>query len=163
MGRSAVEPHLKMKLESRDRALDEWFAGVRLPLETTNKLELVPVVVCQDTSGFLLRVASVRQADPRPHEMNIGLDRGGDQLKITTNIVQRRREDGINGAGSSRSDFRDTGVKRLILLAFAPRVLETWPNVQQLLQLLHLEDVGALSFTVDMMMANILFGLQVSF
>ena len=163
MGRSAVEPHIKMQLEDRDRVLDDWFAGVCLPLETTDKLESVPVVVCGDTSGFILRVASMRQADPRPHMVKIGLDRGGDFLKITANIVQRREEDSISKAASSSSAFRDTGVKRLFLLALAPRALETWVNIQRLLQLLHLEDVGALCFTVDMKMANILCGLQVSF
>ena len=139
-GRRAVESDLKGKLESRDRVLDDWFHGVQLPLENTDKVEFVPAVVCRDTSGLLLQVASMRQTDLRPARVKVGLDRGGDSLKITANVIQRC--DVNNNVANSSSTFRDTGVKRLLLLALAPRALESWANMKQLLQQLHLEDVG---------------------
>ena len=85
----------------------------------------------------------MRQADLRPARVKVGLDRGGDSLKITANVIQRC--DVNNNVANSSSAFPDTGVKRLLLLlllALAPRALETRTNMEQLLQQLHLEDVG---------------------
>ena len=156
LGRSAVQPHLKQELEARDRQLDDCFVSVDLQAESQAGGP-APAVVCSDTSAFLQLVVARRDVDPHGHMVKVGIDGGGGMLKVTANII------GSSSSSSTTGPFLDAGVKRLLLLAVAPGVGETYAVMARLLRELHLEDIGGIYFAADLKMANIICGLQVSF
>ena len=160
-GRSSVQPHIKQELQARDRRLDGWFSIIDLQEEVQSDGPAVAVVY---TSGLLQLVIGERGVDPHNHLVKFGMDGGGGLLKVVCSIVT---QPDINNNDSSSSvlagtQFLDTGVKKLLLLAVAPAVPETYVVMARLLGELRLQDVGGLHIAADLKMANIVLGLQVS-
>ena len=60
---------------------------------------------------------------------------------------------------SAHAKFRDSGVKRLIILALIENASETYSNIKLLMDLIQVNTLSfATSFCVDLKMVNILMG-----
>ena len=150
MGRAAVEPFVREAIEERDRQLKGLFSSVSLTKDDTT----APAVVCNDISDLLQRVIRHRQVDPHNHWVKLGMDGGGGMLKVTCNIItDNNNNDEIAGA-STPAPFRETGVKRLLLLAVAPEVPETYQLMSELLRHIRLEEIGGLIVAADLSVAR---------
>ena len=93
------------------------------------------------------------------------MDGGGGMIKVTCNIIENEDSNNNNNKGaraSTSAPSKDTGVKRLLLLAVAPGMPETYQLMSELLQHLRLEDIGGLIVAAGLKMANIVCGLRVS-
>ena len=96
--------------------------------------------------------------------MKLGVDGGGGFLKVCLNIEDLDESDVVSkrakySEGVARKLFKSTSVRKLIILAVAPGVLETHQNMFILWQLLKVKDTFKTKhprFATDLKMANIL-------
>lgn len=160
MGRVAVASNLSQAIAERDKMMEGLFDCVTL----TSGDQPTCAVVCSDVSDLLQRVVRHRQVDPHNHMVKVGMDGGGGMLKVTCNVIRNPDSNNNHDEGTSTSppSMRETGVKRLLLLAVAHNAAETYEVMSELLQHIRLQDIGGLIVAADLKMANILCGLQVS-
>ncbi len=90
------------------------------------------------------------------------MDRGGGFLKVCLNVIEDARtptQSPVTKKPTSQDKFRDTGVKKLIILGIVANVQENYHNVKTLLDACQ---VKQLTFTLatDMKLANILCGIM---
>lgn len=111
----------------------------------------VPVVYCNDVPELIQRIKSCRPACE--DEIKIGIDGGGGFLKITLSVISKSQNNVANV-------FKDSGVKRLHILALAPNLQEKYENIfliwNVLLKLNHLESIIA----GDLKIINIIIGIM---
>ena len=100
-------------------------------------------------------------------DLKIGLDAGGEFLKVCLNVLtdegvparkRLRFEDGI-----SPKKFRSTSVRKLLILAIVPGIKENYENVANVLMLLNFHDIPTsptVRYTADLKMINLLLGLM---
>ena len=101
--------------------------------------------------------------------MKIGMDAGGGFFKVCISVlvedentcgVKKRLcyEDGI-----AAKKFKSGSVKKLIILAIAPGLNETYDNISKVLMLLKLDKIPRLpnvKYAADLKMINLLLGLM---
>ena len=80
------------------------------------------LVYCHDVEALVTYVLEDRQYDPYNHLVRIGLDGGGGMFKIVMNIIDTT---GLHSTGP----FKDTGVKRILLLAVVEGIKESYENL----------------------------------
>merc|ERR1711973_416981 len=72
----------------------------------------------------------------------IGIDMGKEMLKVTLTLFADDDESSSSAnteKGSKKKDFKNTGNKRVIILASVPKVNENYSNIKILLNLLNLK------------------------
>ena len=84
---------------------------------------------------------------------------------MTCNIISGpdSNNNEMETSSSPAPSLRETGVKRLLLLAVVPDATEGYDIMSEVLKHVRLQDIGGLIIAADLKMANILCGLQVSF
>ena len=156
-GRNTFESNLLEKMRISDRQIDSFYACENIEIDSTLKNEQLgpdgkvsrPVFYCKDLKGLISYVKEAREIHPRTSCMlKIGIDSGGSFLKITLNIC--RIEDDLSSPqkkrqsyeqGASARHFKETGVKKLIPLAFIQYAKESQDNLEKLVRLLNLNCV----------------------
>ena len=169
--RHIVLPNLREHIVQSSHALDSMFTVVLASLKckvAKDKYENVdtPVVYCTDIDSLIDTVIEERGSEN--FELKLGIDGGGGFLKVCLNIVsldektttskRARYSDGV-----ASKLFKSTSVKKLIILALAPGVLETHQNMFLLWELLRVSDSFKTKhprFSTDLKMANVLLGLM---
>ena len=168
--RKLIEPGLKESLHNNAHMLDSIFS---IGFENfTNDVK--PVVFCSDIKNLV--ITAVEKRGVNIHErilFKVGIDSGGDFLKICLNIIlpmqrldasshQKRikYEDGV-----SPNQFKDSSVEKLFILALTPEKNETHSTISILWKLLNgcgdLESMGHdTTIAADLKMCNILAGLM---
>ncbi|MEE4247028.1 MAG: hypothetical protein V2I33_16565 [Kangiellaceae bacterium] len=174
MGRDSFEAGVTLQLESRDKTLDEYFDVTELQMQVSKDAAgQRRVVFCKDVERLLRSVAEQRQVDLDDCMVKVGMDGGGSFLKVFASLISRSASAGAAAASASgdhsmrrsgrrsatNSDFKDGGVKKLLLLAVVEDVPETHVNMQNILHLLSLESLDCVC-SMDMKLANIILGLQ---
>lgn len=161
-GRKSVEACLESKLQRMDECLKEFFTVTKVEFETSNnRTECSPVVFCKDPSGLIDCMLEHRSAGSE-FVAKIGMDSGGDFLKITLSLLtdtSSNARDISRHTACASSSFVDGGVKKIMLLAIAQGVRETYKNLKNMLDLLDMQGVRYYA-SMDMKMANIFLGLQ---
>ena len=120
------------------------------------------VIFCNGIVGLVEHI--IDQCDHPPDEcmIKVGIDGGGGFLKVCMNILNSQNEQTKNYFSYSRGAFSqafyDSGVKKLMILAIAEFVKETYESLKQILELLCLESV-VFTLAVDMKLANVFLGL----
>ena len=90
---------------------------------------------CHDTEALVRYVVGERDYDPYDHLVRIGLDGGGGIFKVVVNIIDTT---GSHATGP----FKDTGVKRTIILATVENIKESYGNIKLILSKLgHLDRI----------------------
>ena len=110
------------------------------------------MVFCHDVEALVAYILEQRQYDPYNHIVRIGLDGGGGMFKIIMNII-----DTTACRHSRTGTFKDTGVKRTIILA----VVE-YENLNFILSKLFNLDRVKFYICTDIKLLNIITGIQSS-
>lgn len=177
-GRDALEPGLMDKLRLADKSLEEFFTVTECQLDSSLKEERsnggkVPrsVVHCNNIDGLIDRIRDHRKYHRGTDlECKIGIDGGGKFLKVCLNIErkfddftspEKQKSRSSYADGASTSAFRDSGVKKLIILAIVEDVSESYSNVKTLLNLIGSSRacICKCIHAFDMKLANVFLGL----
>ena len=164
--RKAVETGLKTKLAAQSDAINQYFGYDEISFMNVkaNKFseDLKVVVYCKDVPGFIEHVKEVREVSESL--LKIGIDGGGGFLKICLSVQstenakpetkRSRYEDGI---ASKR--FKDSGEKKLFLLAISSGSQENYENVAKLWTMLNIHAFDG-TIATDLKLANILVGIM---
>ncbi len=125
-------------------------------------------VLPRDVPAFLCHVADLRYKDGSNHELKITVDGGGGFFKVAANLTVSRPAPQIDQSmtqlpvqakKTGPRCFKDSGVKKSLLLSMAEDIQENYDNMKKLCEQL---DVAALNFDLacDLKLGNILMGLQ---
>lgn len=166
--RKLIEPNLKEHLSADIHCEDDFFEVKVFDFVFTkdNKTTNISrnILFCKNLKSCVKYVTHKRDVvDPR---FKIGLDGGGGFLKLCLSIqsadndpVVRRssRQKYSDGVASKR--FRDSGVKKLFILAITESTQENYHNVKLLWSSLNIDLLGG-TVAVDLKLANILCGIM---
>lgn len=169
--RTVIECNLKERLREKNHRLDNHFKVETLSFvvndgngnskESRNRSASKHAVVCNSVKELFDIVTSEREYDS-DIRATVGIDSGGEFLKICL-TVQPCSEDSSTTKMKSCS-FRDSGVKKLLILAAVKNIPENYKNVLTLwsaLTLTHDFDfLTGCTYAMDLKMANIMLGLM---
>ena len=162
--RKVIEPNLIDNLYKINHELDHYFEvkSVRFCTELKGKPTKYykeHAAICKDLPGLIEKVIQTRNLDESRSLIRIGIDGGGGFLKICLSIFDL---DIPSFSGKTLSKkFKDSGVKKVLILAVTPDVQENYVNLKHLWI-----DTGIISlerpFTIatDLKLCNILLGLM---
>lgn len=170
--RTIIELGLKESLIENVHRLDSFFYVEKISVNTEKKkvktISLQPVVYCKDLDGLVSYIKKARNIADVYYK--IGIDGGGGFLKIclsiqssmhtanNDNIIIKRRKfkDGIG-----QNSFKETGVKKLFILALASNTQENYSNVLELWSLLNINSYSYMyTLSLDLKLANIMVGIM---
>lgn len=125
------------------------------------------VVYAKDLGDLVEYVQDKRGMKPEDTLVKIGMDTGGDFVKVTLNVIDipKYNEEEIKkrssyGDGISPKQAKDTSVKKLLIVAIVSKVQESYENVSRILQVLDLTTLGKFKIAADQKLINVLCGLQ---
>ena len=95
------------------------------------------------------------------HIVKVGIDGGGGFLKVSLGIIELNREPNTPPAklNCTNKFFKDTGVKRQLIIAVSEDLQENYSNVSQIFELINMRDQDFV-LSCDLKLANIICGLQ---
>ena len=164
--RKAIERGFSKEVTENSHKLDEYFEEIKINYTRVDKQTKVSenfeqvTVVCKDLSKLVDLVVEERSLqDAKSLLVKIGMDGGGGFLKFCLgvfdidNLVSRK-------TGISKK-FKDSGVKKIFLVATVPNVPENYENVKKLWMNMGLSNFDR-RFTIatDLKLCNILVGLM---
>ena len=172
MGHSSVQTGLREELSDDPKVLEKYFKTEMLPFEVRNEdsgeTETVNKKICysKDLPGFKEFVKESRNYTNEP-DLKVGIDGGGGSFKVTLNMTEKKQQtaDDVKSPPKKRTAkhikkrHKDSGVKKLFIIAIVEGILETYDNVKSILKLLGLENIDFVIAT-DLKLANILLGLS---
>lgn len=165
--RKIVESGLKGKLSKTIHQVDNFFESKSFEFKHMKGKEISDVsqttVYCKNVEGLIQFVKDKRGVSDA--HLKLGLDGGGGFLKLCLSIqsedqpesADRKRQKFEDGVAAKR--FKDSGVKKLIILALVQSCQENYENVNLLFSAVNISNLGA-TFAVDLKMANILAGIM---
>ena len=159
-GRRSVEKGLAETLPELPRQLLQFFSYTEEEFLYRGKMEKRGVVYCHDVNGFVLFLAEERNIDLDNYFVRIGMDSGGGSFKVTMNLV-RKHSAPSNPAKKQKTDPKDSGEKRLMILALIPKISENYQNMTTVLSFLDLSSLASsIRYAMDLKMIHILLGIQ---
>ena len=131
-GRKAIEPHLKPMLHEKNHMFDEYFDVKYIDFVKIEKNTVVDqcgrwTVLCNNVNALIDKIVELRGYDDDDDEIliRIGIDGGGGFFKVCLSIFTLQQQ-------RSAAAFKDSGVKRIFLLAIAPSTQENYQNLQKI-------------------------------
>ena len=159
-GRRAVETFVDKKLQGRDCALANFFSTTVLQTEE----RLIPLVYCNDVAGFVTHVIEFRSLALDNVRIKIGLDGGGGFFKVCLNIFEacsKFAEEQVCSKLLTDKLHMNTSAKRLLIIAIAADMKESYDNVEKINELLDFESLPLkCTYAVDLKLANIIADIQ---
>ena len=174
-GRKVLEPEVMKTISEMDMSLEPFFGSVDLEFDSHDKNERESgirvsrsVSYCNDLSGLLQYLVKERGFESEEElRKKIGVDAGGGFLKVclnleeethvqSENISKKQRFSYTRGAFSSQ--FKDSGVKKLLILAITENVCENYNNLKLILDLVGIPDFDCVH-AMDMKAANSFLGV----
>lgn len=124
-----------------------------------------PIILCKDLNGFLEFVRKDRGVRGSETHLKFGVDGGGGSLKICLSIQSTNNDYVTDSKRRKYTDnivskqFRDSGVKKLFILALTEAIQENYENVLSLWSALDINKfIGTIA--VELKRANILCGIM---
>ena len=167
-GRCAVTSHLKDELKESRNYFEDLFTHENKKFEDKDGNEVIrPFIYCNDLTELIERICLLRDWHLTEVEINVGFDDGKHLLKQTLIIYNPTEIDTIETTSRSiRSDgicggkkFKYTGVNKLLIIAVAPNVPETYNNCSTFISASKINST-IYTFTADLKMINICLGLM---
>lgn len=166
--RKVIEPNLIKELKTRSHALDNFFEYVEFDFlsETNKEVKKIKqkVVVCKDLAQFIEFILEYRGI-VNDYHLKFGVDGGGKFLKFCLSVQSKDSFEFHEGDADKRSSaFKDSGVKKLFVIAIAQNIPENHNNINVIWERLQINKFltkdrdGTVS--TDLKVANIIFGLM---
>lgn len=164
--RKVIEGSMKEKIRQKNRRLEDLFAvkdgnfvNVQEASNTRENYER-NFVVCNDLEALVQKIIEERSIREDDMLIRIGMDGGGGFMKICLSIFNLNEGDESEQIRMT-ARFKNSGVKRTIIIALVPDVQENYYNIKRL----WLEagiDKFSRRFTIatDLKLCNILLGLM---
>ena len=90
------------------------------------------VVLCNNLNELIDDIIRERNIDDKDLLVRIGMDGGGGFLKICLSVFQLQRDTAGCGKRLDEKFKKDSGVKKIIILAIVPGVQENYANLKRL-------------------------------
>ena len=117
-------------------------------------------IVCTDVPKFIEFLQEKRGLVDQDVVLQLGIDGGGDFLKVGLIIKPREdEEDDVVRSPPKKKTHKDSGVKRLFVLFMGQDIPENYFNISQILDILDLETLN-FALACDLKLLNIILGLQ---
>ena len=168
-GVRSIEPGFAEGLRSEPKVIEKYFTTKYIDLEVMKDKVIVverkKLVYCHDLLGYVNYIKEVRGIKPEIKVLQkVGVDGGGNFFKICLNIVvNEKTESDLRSPPkkkpSKSSDFKDGGVRKLLIIGIVQDIAETYGNAKIILNLLGIEKIDFVIAT-DYKLVNILLGLS---
>ena len=171
VGQKRMQPYLAQALVDRNRQLSDFFTLNTDCLWSKTKDKVKSKVkrpaVVSDIGPLVTFVMEYRGLDPLTAEVRMGFDLGGGWLKLM--VLVTPQVDGVVEVKKKRARFADglqgrdhklTSGKRCLMVAGVPNVDEDTDNVNQLLDIAEVEDLGDSPWAEDIKMQLAVVGKQ---
>ena len=168
-GRKSVEDGAGDYQTELNHRLAGFFKLVTLKIKKTHKSVVTwedrYAGVCHDTEGLITFLMETRDINPDEEEILFGFDDGQGSLKLMMliqkledhDVPDKKRPKYADGVFSQ--SFKNTSVKKLIVMACVPNCQEHYENVQQILEQVDLSGVD-MSESADIKMVLTQLGKQ---
>lgn len=118
-----------------------------------DKFTSTPIVYCNNIAGLIEQIKRKRSPDADDDEyIKLGIDGGGGFMKITLSVVPKTPV-------LSSKPFKESGVKRLHIVALAPNLTEKYEYISLIWNLLKLNDFKYV-VAGDLKIINIIVGIM---
>ena len=157
-GRKFFESSMKDKLAELNSQLKPFYKSVEIEIDSSNRDELLnengkvkrPIFYVDDLQGLINFIVAKRGYDPSNELLfKVGIDKGGTFLKVCLTIQEtweghtarywRRRANYRDGPRANR--FKDSGVKKIIPVAFIEDATESYENLETIINLVGLNKI----------------------
>ena len=152
-GRDTFEPYIMDKLRLEDKSLEKFFTWEYLDMDAAKKEDrkmgkvIRPVAYCHDLDGLLQHLRNVRGFEPQTEQfVKIGIASGGKFIKVCLNLEKvpdessspafkkiSQKKNFSYAQGIFARQFKDSGVKALIILGIVEDVNESYDNIKMLM------------------------------
>ena len=167
-GRKSVDSDIATKLHMRDEDCVDFFDSMVHDFECIIRsegdecVETQPLVYCKDIAGLIDFICDRRDFMKESVNIKLGIDSGGGFLKFCLNLTaEENQQCSQQPRKLIEKSMLHSGVKKIIIVAIAPDVAETYSNVRFILNVLKIDEIDLRYVcAVDLKMANILCGIQ---
>lgn len=158
------ESNLEKKLLAKNHIVDKYFEFKMINFVYT-KAEVQTqapqiTVYCNNVESFINSVMEKRKVN-KAH-LKFGIDGGNGFLKLCCSVVELLDDEDKNSSLKTNKKlkiFKDSGVKKLLILAIAASTQENYDNVSKLWSLLEMNKFKG-TFAADLKLINILLGIM---
>ena len=172
--RKILESNLRSKLREKNCQLDSLFEVRKanfVKIDEKKKLRENfdrELVVCNDLDELSRRIIKERDMEEGDLLFRVGMDGGGGFLKVCLNVFDLKKDHSSEDERQppkkkKRLDeiFKDSGVKKTMIIALVPEVQENYCNIKRLWLEAGLEKFSRrFVIATDMKLINILLGLM---
>ena len=167
--RKLIESGMKHKLRTKNCQLSDYFEKKVCNFVEVNKKEKTKnnftqnVVVCNDLNGLIDKLILERGIDEKNMLIRIGLDGGGGFMKICLSIfeLESKPPPAIKKRKRLGERFKDSGVKKVVVIGIIPVIQENYLNVKRLWLETRLDSLTrAYTIATDLKLCNVLLGLM---
>ena len=165
--RHVIEPNFKKKMVEETHKIDHFFeletisfAKTTVKKDGTKILENEDqlVVVTKDISQLIDEVIDLRKLDVNNVVIRVGMDGGGGFLKVCLSLFELSS---FVTSLTSSTKFKDSGVKKALIIGIAPETEELYSNVKKLWLRIGLQNLDrSYVIATDMKLCNILLGMM---
>lgn len=163
-GRKAIEPHLKSMLQNKSHMFDAYFDVKYIDFVKIEKNTVVDqcgrwTLLCNNVNALIDKIVELRGYgcyDVADDDIliRVGIDGGGGFFKVCLSIFPLQQQ-------RSAAGFKDSGVKRVFLLAIAPSIQENYHNLQKIWVSLGMNSLQRkYVIATDLKLSNMLLGLM---
>ena len=167
--RKLIESGMKHKLRTKNCQLSDYFEKKVCNFVEVNKKEKTKnnfaqnVVVCDDLNGLIDKLILERGTDEKNMLIRIGLDGGGGFMIICLSIfeLESKPPPAIKTRKRLGERFKDSGVKKVVVIGIVPDIQENYLNVKRLWLETRLDSLTrAYTIATDLKLCNVLLGLM---
>ena len=153
LGKNCFEPNLKKHIQTQNKKCEDLFETCRL----NDKC----MVYCSNVPELLKRVNAERGSG-KPDLYRLGSDDGRTVLKLTLSIIAQSDSVSSSGDKKNNAQFRDSGVKRILILAAVLNGKEDYETIKAMFEKTRvIEALTDLPYCIssDLKMINIIIGI----
>ena len=156
-----MEPYIRDELVKRKQLFLDYFNVEKVDFQDKHGQPLTkPFVYCSKIKEFLEMVAMIRNKKYEELLLKVGLDSGQGHLRMTVTLFEERGCDSPPKKHRNiKTNFKDTGVKKVMIVATSPDVPESYYNISLFLEKVNTSTIWC-TWTGDLKMANLMAGLM---
>ena len=163
-GRKSVQPNYRAHMIDETAKMKEFLEVKLLDYKVgkdskgRDKIISCETVLCPNLNDLVDFVKHRRNIKDDDCHIRIGMDSGGDFLKVTMNVIDKSKHKDGNGSSSGDSD---TCVFKMFIIGLVKKISENHHNMKQILEDIDIDSLQCEhTYCGDQKMANILVGIK---